>query len=260
MRTSWLKRNARKFGIGLYRIGEEWRLVEPAQLEKFLSHFAIDCVFDVGANTGQYASTLRALGYQGRILSFEPHPTVFDTLQQAATGDDRWSVYEAALDSEPRMMEFNLMAASQFSSLREPTHANTEKFVEMNKVVQKVRLQTTTLAKLYPTLKAEFGFSRPFLKLDTQGHDVAVVEGAREVIKEFVGLQSELSLTGLYRDAPDLTESLTFYRSLGYRLSSLVPNNGGHFPDLVEVDCIMYRDDEAPASNAASDHRDRVLK
>jgi hypothetical protein len=31
------------------------------------------------------------------------------------------------------------------------------------------------------------------------------------------------------------------YTALGFVLSALVPNNGGHFPDLLEIDCIMYR-------------------
>jgi hypothetical protein len=76
--------------------------------------------------------------------------------------------------------------------------------------------------------------------MDTQGHDVTVARGAGRYLRQFVGLQSELSLTQLYKEQASFTEALEFYRSVGFRLSALVPNNGGHFPDLNEVDCIMY--------------------
>src|SRR5690349_18103875 len=46
-------------------------LPEQEHLKRLLSHLEIDCVFDVGANVGQYATMLRKhAGYKGRIISF----------------------------------------------------------------------------------------------------------------------------------------------------------------------------------------------
>lgn len=239
-----LKRAARPFGLGIYRLGNEDGLLEPAHLRRFLSYFKIDCVFDVGANQGQYARRLRTIGFDGLILSFEPHPTAFEKLREVSAPDGNWMIYSNALSSQVRQLDFKIMAASQFSSLLAPDHSNTELFTDMNKVVRSVPITTATLNDLFPAMQAKFGFKRPFLKLDTQGHDVDVVKGGLQVADNFVGLQSELALTRLYEGAPTFEESLAFYRSLGFKLSSLVPNNAGHFPDLVEVDCIMYRPDK----------------
>lgn len=60
---------------------------------------------------------------------------------------------------------------------------------------------------------------------------------------EFVGLQSELAIKRIYEDSVDFRRALGFYQELGFELSALVPNNAGHFPVLVEIDCIMVRSD-----------------
>jgi hypothetical protein len=57
---------------------------------------------------------------------------------------------------------------------------------------------------------------------------------------DFVGLQSEMGIRGIYEGSPNYREMLDFYESKGFVLSAFVPNNEGHFPDLVEIDCIMY--------------------
>lgn len=135
------------------------------------------------------------------------------------------------------------MKRSTFSSLHAPDHSATAFFNEMNSVDRQVSIVTQTISDLFPELQAEFGFSRPFLKMDTQGHDLDVARGAGDYIRRFTGLQSELGFTTLYKDAPEALEALNYYRSLGFKLSSLVPNNAGHFPDLHEIDCILYNPD-----------------
>jgi hypothetical protein len=79
--------------------------------------------------------------------------------------------------------------------------------------------------------------------MDTQGFDVAVLGGAGDTLNCFVGFQSELSVRKIYQQAADFRDALTHYQSLGFDISAFVPNNAGHFPALVEIDCIMVRRD-----------------
>ena len=236
----FLNVSVRRLGLQVSRRGAGWELIEPEQLQRFLRYFDVDCVFDVGANAGQYGQRLREIGFTGRIISFEPNPETAARLRAAAAGDTSWTVKELALDSMSRPLTFNIMKSDQFSSLHQPDHSGTVAFKDMNAVTRTVSLQTQTIRDLFPALQAEFGFKRPYLKMDTQGHDVDVVRGADAYMAQFVGIQSELAITRLYQSAPDIHEALDYYQHLGFKLSSLVPNNAGHFPDLNEVDCIMY--------------------
>ena len=42
------------------------------RIATLLDRYQINVVIDVGANEGQFASELRRMGYQGKIISFEP--------------------------------------------------------------------------------------------------------------------------------------------------------------------------------------------
>jgi hypothetical protein len=81
--------------------------------------------------------------------------------------------------------------------------------------------------------------------MDTQGFDVKIVKASPNVMRSFVGLQSELAINKLYADSVDFRDALTEYERCGFILSAFVPNNAGHFPRLVETDCLMIREDLA---------------
>ncbi len=54
-------------------------------------------VLDVGANVGQFAQHLRAAGWEGRIVSYEPLSTAFGALSRNAAKDPQWQVFNVAL-------------------------------------------------------------------------------------------------------------------------------------------------------------------
>lgn len=226
-------------GVDIVRRGRAPVIVEKQYLRRLLAEFAIDCVFDVGANAGQYGQMLREIGYRGPIVSFEPIPAVLEALRRTAAGDAHWFVEGVALDGAVREAVFNVTAHSEFSSLHAPSTAETSLFESQNRTTAQLRLVTQTLGPFVTSYRAKLGFERPFLKLDTQGNDLNIVRGSLDVLASFVGLQSELSIRKLYEDQPDYVEAIGYYTSQGFQLGALVPNNSGHFPLLYELDCIM---------------------
>jgi FkbM family methyltransferase len=215
---------------------------EEFHLKRFFSYFQIDCVFDVGANVGQYAELLRKrVGFKGSIVSFEPMPDLIELLRRKAERDSNWHIEPVALSKTVGQAIFNVMVERQFSSLLSPKHDECDTYTDLNKAVRSIPVVTSTLKIEYLKYKEKLGFRRPFLKMDTQGNDVAVVHSAEETINEFVGLQSELSVKRLYENTPYFHEAISFYQSKGFALSAIVPNHAADFPYLVETDCVMFR-------------------
>lgn len=214
---------------------------ERVHLRQFFAHFRVDCVFDVGANAGQYATMIRNdVGFQGPIISYEPIPEMVERLRVLSANDSNWHIEALALDREVGPAIFHVTANSKFSSLHAPSPDQPGIFQAMNRVVHDVPVMRATVADEFQKWQKKLGFMRPFLKMDTQGNDYAVVKGAGDVIRSFVGLQSELAIRKLYADSINFTEAIAAYTEHGFELSALVPNNAGHFPMLVEIDCVMF--------------------
>ena len=230
----------RFFDLTVVRHGNVAPLLEQEHLKRFLSEFEIDCVFDVGANSGQYAEMLREIGYRGAIVSFEPIPSLAADMRKKAQRDGKWFIEECALDDAERIVPFKIMNSSQFSSLKDPSHQETALFIDQNAVAETIDLQTVRLERWYAVYRDRIRFNRAFLKMDTQGNDIAVARSAGSYLSKFVGLQSELAIKKIYASSENYRTALDFYTDAGFELSALVPNNYGHFPVLVEIDCIMY--------------------
>jgi FkbM family methyltransferase len=226
-------------------------LLEEEHLRRFFDYFKVDCVFDVGANVGQYATMIRSRAdYDGPIISFEPNPQIASILREKAQQDGRWFVEEIALGASPGQAAFNIMAADEMSSLHQPQTIRTKLFETSTPIVRKIDVRVSTVEIELSKWQLELGFNRPFLKMDTQGHDVQVAVGAGDKLRQFVGLQSELAIRRFYANSPSYIEAIQFYEDRGFALSAFVPNNAGtwtwSFPYLIEMDCIMFRIDELP--------------
>jgi FkbM family methyltransferase len=221
-----------------------FHLLEVSTLSQLMSTFSVDCVFDVGANEGQYATMIRKdVGYKGDLVSFEPLPRERELVRQRAARDPRWHVEEVAISDKDGTADFNVAYGSEFSSLSTPVEAMQDEFSGSARPREVIQVKTENLATTVQRLESKLGFRRPFLKLDTQGFDHHIITNAGAALNKFVGIQTELAVAPLYEHSTPYLEALRQYADLGFRPCAFFPNNYGHFPHLYEIDCVMLRED-----------------
>jgi len=210
-----------------------------ARRMRLMSHYGVEMVFDVGAAIGQYGQTLRDLGYRGKIVSFEPIKSSFEILQRTAERDPLWSVEQVALGNKDGEVEINVAKNSDSSSILEmlPFHskaAPNSTFIGRERVpICKV---DTLAGKYYPQGE------RLYLKMDVQGFEREVLEGASISLGRVVGIQLEMSLVPLYYGGTLFPEMMKYLEEKGYSLMSL--ESGFTDPAsarLLQVDGIFFR-------------------
>ena len=239
----------RALALRLAFAGRVHQYPEIQALRRFLAAFAVDCVLDVGANRGQYATMLRKdAGFGGAILSFEPNPDIFAELSRRAAGDERWHVFNLALSDFDGEASFNIMAADQFSSLKTPSGEQDAVFVDRNRVTRTVNMQCRRLETMLPELESAHAFHRPFLKMDTQGHDLSVCGGAGPALDRMIGVQTELGVRPIYEGGAGYRAMIDWLAGRGFAPCAFFANNKGHFPLLVEMDGVFVNQALLPAA------------
>lgn len=242
-----LRRGLHRVGLDLVRSLDSTDLLRRRM--SLLESHGINVVFDVGANAGQWATTMRALGYQGRIVSFEPSADAFKVLEHAARQDDGWTAVKVALGATEGERTLHVSANSQSSSLLEmlPAHVTV---APDSAYVGDETVTVTTLAT--EIARRTHGGDRLFVKIDTQGSEGEVIAGARERLKEVIGWQVELSLVPLYDRQPLIEDVIGQLRELGYVAMSLEPDffepGTGR---LLQADGVFFRPDVQAGEGAA---------
>jgi len=185
----------------LYAAGFETHRVHPntsqlARLMAALRAFSIDLVLDIGANEGQFAKELRAGGYSGRIVSFEPLSSAHGRLLQESNCDSAWHVHpRCALGDRSGEIELNISGNSVSSSILPMLASHSSAAPESAYLGQESVPLYTLDSVAHPYLE---GAQAPFLKIDTQGYEWHVLDGAQTTLQMVRGVQLELSVVPLY--------------------------------------------------------------
>jgi FkbM family methyltransferase len=224
------------------RMGYEVRPYTPlrsltAAREELLRRRGVDVVLDVGANAGQYGTMLRELGYAGRLVSLEPVAEAYAELERRAVADGAWEAVCVAASDVDGEITLNVTGDSRSSSVL----ARNERFAD--KAGWAPKESRRVAARRLDGLAGELlrPQERAYLKLDIQGYERHVLDGAGAALARFEGIELELSVTPLYEGQPGLAEMLPLLAGHGFRPVCIEPILLDDDGMLMELDGLFAR-------------------
>jgi FkbM family methyltransferase len=219
--------------------GEVPLLPPEIRRARLLAWKDIDIVVDVGANAGQFGARIRAAGYRGRIISFEPLSQAFEALQRTVADDPHWDCHRLALGARAGRESLNVSADLEASSVlemedRHLRHCPASAYVGVETI------EVATLDGLTTSLLPED--KRTYLKLDVQGYELQVLHGSHDILSHIDLVEAELSLVPLYRGGPLYREVIDYLDQWGFQLISVEgiteePDTG----HMLQVDAVFSR-------------------
>lgn len=235
-----IRQPLRAVGMDLIRWSPESSL--EAALARMLRFHNVDTVLDVGANEGQYALSVRRLGYCGHIISFEPLTVPYQRLEKCAANDPSWTVApRMALGDHEGEVSMNVASnggasSSVFRMLETHERAAPDVRYIGSEVVKISRLDYV-IGKL---LKSDKG--NIFLKVDVQGYELQVLDGATALLDHVVGAQLEVSTVRLYEGQPTLPKVSEYMTSRGFEIWGIIPGFTDNLSGrMLQADVIFFR-------------------
>lgn len=200
---------------------------------------SVEVVVDVGARWGEFGRGMRANGYGGRIVSFEPVTGNFTRLSRRCDRDPLWECHQLALGSAPGRMDIQVTKDSAFSTFRPVSEFGRERYAGMVDVLKTEQVKVARLDEVWPEISRDA--RAVLLKLDTQGWDLEVLEGCGTVLDQVEVVQIEVTFRAIYEGSPLWTEAIGVLEGRGFALAHLFPVASQPDHELIEADCVLVR-------------------
>jgi FkbM family methyltransferase len=179
----------------------------------------------------------------GKIVSFEPFPESLRVLEDAAESDPSWFVEPFALGDVDERLDLQTFTGSDWNSLHNP---DSDNLAGVGRTLTSTGAVKVDVRRLDGVWSEHVGRAEVvFLKSDTQGHDLSVLAGAGERLRDVAGLLLEASIVPFYEGEPTLCETMLALAEHGFSPTGFFPvSRSKHSLALTTVDVCFVRDQE----------------
>lgn len=164
------------------------------------------------------------------IVGFEPSAEECEKLNRSKNASH---LYLPHAIGDGNRRTFYECTSPYCSSLFEPNTALVGKFQNLGDLLRVVgtrQIDTRRLDDLAQTAAADF------LKVDVQGGELLVLEGAVECLRSILAVHVEVEFLPLYKDQPLFADIDNFLRAQGFAFHTLVPSGRTFKPVVVNND------------------------
>jgi FkbM family methyltransferase len=222
--------------------------------DRFESHYqkAPLTLLDVGARGGAHVRWKQCNKHL-QVIGFEPDQWAFQALENQSTDKSRYRYLNVALSNVPGEQDFFNTRNPGVSSLLKPNAEFLAQFPDAARwdVLSTSKVTVTSLDQALKQSNVEYV---DFIKLDTQGTELSILEGGSETLEESVfGVEVEVEFAELYEGQPLFSDVDPHLRKLGFSLFDLRTIDwkrddakyvGGRKGQLVFADALYFKNPE----------------
>ncbi|WP_309741750.1 FkbM family methyltransferase [Chamaesiphon sp. OTE_20_metabat_361] len=196
------------------------------------------CIYDVGACIGTFTILAKGLFPNSIVHAFEPLPDHFQRLKSDTQGITNINLHQIGLGAENKVTRINVTNNSDSSSILKPS-TQIKKYWD----ISTVEVREIKIYRLDDYVKNEtHSIQMPdLIKLDVQGYELEVLEGAYRCLMQATWIIIEISFEELYEGQPLFHEIVNFMAKNDYYLYSLGKNTSTGLHPLVQADCLFKR-------------------
>jgi FkbM family methyltransferase len=173
-------------------LGELLKLNEH---RKWLLSSGIQTVVDVGANAGQFSSAIRCFLPEAQIYAFEPLPDCYEALCRRLAKRGRFQAFCTAVGAGNGEVTFWRSEFAKSSSVLPMTELHKEAF-PWTKGATELKVPQCRLDDCLDKMQL---VRNVLLKIDVQGYELQVLQGAERLLQEVKYALVESSFQNLYQ-------------------------------------------------------------
>ncbi len=227
-----LRKLIQKTGFDLHRYKSE---IDRGKIWRSLN---IQTILDIGANTGQFASSIRQALPEAQIYSFEPLKSCFESLVASRAGDAKFKAFNYALGDRSEEIEIHKSAYSPSSSILEMSQTHKELFPHTQEHTSE-KIQIKRLDEVAQNLNLA---KEILIKVDVQGFEHKVLAGGLQTFSLAKAVIMEVSFVKLYEGQPSFDELYTNLKNLGFEYrGSLEQKNDKHSGAVISEDSLFIK-------------------